>query len=273
MNIPDPTKSHISWFKELKNLKTSDGRSVTVLEFVPGEDDGLMSGWASYFRSHYCEDGEIDSLRGGTGLSRGEYLEQLKFPDETKDFGPATRASDFSEILVADYLEYIMNYQIPRMRYLNKENRNSSPQGVDVLGFKFLRQDRISPEDELLTCEVKAALRNSNLEILATAFEGSKKDFQFKTPEALNALKQRLLLRGHTQEAESVERFQNNVDRPYKKISASAVVNSTEIWSDDIVTGKTLGTHPNSNVLLFAFRGNGLMDLAHQLYKKAHAES
>src|SRR3546814_8878008 len=39
--------------------------------------------------------------------------------------GPSTRAGDFGEILVADFIEYVLGYWCPRQgRFEDRENRN-----------------------------------------------------------------------------------------------------------------------------------------------------
>ena len=54
---------------------------------------------------------------------------------------------------MADYIEYIQSYYVPRIRYRSKFNRNTSPQGSDVLGFKLGTTP--SPRDEAIIFEVK----------------------------------------------------------------------------------------------------------------------
>lgn len=266
--MPNDTENHISWLENGNlELTTQDGVSVKILEFLHKTDEEMLTSWAKHFREHYCADSAIDELRSSTGLSRADYLNNIKFPDKSS-LGAATRVSDFSEILIADYLNYSLNYLVPRTRYDNKNNRNSSPQGIDVVGFKVLNQGQDNPEDELITCEVKAALGRKNVNTMTRAIEDSKKDYTIKTPEALNAIKQRLRDRGDTYSVKVVERFQNQTDRPYKFISSAGVVHSNHAWDDTVITGST-ASHPNSNLLLIAIKGEKLLELADKLYERA----
>jgi hypothetical protein len=59
-----------------------------------------------HFRQHYCEDALLDKQRQGPGLSRAQFLEQMKFPHATDAPGPSIRSGDFAEILIADYVEF-----------------------------------------------------------------------------------------------------------------------------------------------------------------------
>jgi hypothetical protein len=147
---------HISFLVKLEELQTSNGKTVEVWELRHTNDD--LSTWAKHFREHYCKDVDIDELRDGTGMSRKDFLNTKKFPDSVEKPGTSTRAGDFGEILVADFLEFIENYEVLSKvtRYSNKINRNSSPQGCDVIGFRFKKKGSQSPLDELAIYEAKA---------------------------------------------------------------------------------------------------------------------
>ena len=99
---------------------------------------------------------EIDTLRNGTGLSRAEYLSRYIFPDALGGFGPGIRSGDFGEILVADFLEFILSYWVPRNRYNHKDIPDESTKGCDVIGIKIQNDDQVLPNDILVTFEVKA---------------------------------------------------------------------------------------------------------------------
>lgn len=116
-----------TWLTQEESIQTANGQVVQVFSFNYNlADKEAMSAWAKYFRNHYCPDDKIDFLRSGTGLSKKDYLLTLKFPDQTGMPGPSVRSGDFSEILIADYFEFLLNYWVPRTRYSNKSNKNSS---------------------------------------------------------------------------------------------------------------------------------------------------
>ena len=116
---------HINWLVDTgQKLKTADSKIIRVMEFRHQKDDKVLSEWAKHFRNHYCFDCEIDDLRRGTVYSRAEYLENIKFPDASVAPGPSIRAGDFSEILIADYLQYLLGYWVPDNRYCDKIIRN-----------------------------------------------------------------------------------------------------------------------------------------------------
>ena len=127
------TLHHIQWLSDSKApIVTDDGRTVEVWELNYVNDDEILSEWAKHFRNHYCSDDEIDDLISGTGLSRSQYLKDIKFPDRTSKLGPGVRSGDFSEILVSDFLQFVEGYWVPRTRYNDKTVRDESVKGCDL---------------------------------------------------------------------------------------------------------------------------------------------
>lgn len=267
-------KNHIGWLVDTKDhLRISDGSIVHVYELCHKEDDIILSSWAKHFRNHYCSDTEIDFLRSGTGLSRSEFLKNIKFPTDGRGFGPSVRAGDFGEILVADYLEYRLGYWVPRTRYDRKIIRDESTKGSDLIGFKQL--DEISsPKDELSIYEVKTQFSGSKSKSrLQDAVNDSIKD-EIRKAESLNAIKQRLADQKKYDDATRIERFQNYVDNPYRDILGAAALFSENVFDRQSVCETCIEKHPNKSALaLLVIYGKDIMHLVHTLYKRAANEA
>jgi hypothetical protein len=265
---------HLAWLVETVRLKTADGKPVCVMEFKHANDDGVLSAWAKHFRNQYCHDDQLDELRSGTNLSRAEYLSTIKLPDESQAPGPSIRAGDFGEILVTDYLEFALNYWLPRTRYDNKAVRNESTKGTDIIGFKLVAPGRDDPKDALALFEAKAQFTGSapNRRLQA-AVDGSAKD-EFRKAESLNAIKQRFLDRGSSAEVQTVERFQNPEDRPYAEEYGAVALLSSALLDEKDIQATTTETHPHSSSLsLIVIHGTDLMPLVHALYRRAADEA
>lgn len=155
--------AHTEWLVDTsKRLKTADGMDVEVWEFRHEKDEAVLSAWAKYFRNHYCLDSDIDSLRGNR--TRQDYLTNIKFPCKTSKLGPGVRAGDFGEILVSDYLQWRLDYWVPRVRWSSKVVRDESPKGSDVIGFRFHNKDGItSTKDVLFVFESKTKFSASKI--------------------------------------------------------------------------------------------------------------
>jgi hypothetical protein len=268
------TSEHINWLIDTgERLTTVDGKTVEVWEFCHEEDDDVLSAWAKHFRNHYCLDDEIDFYRQGYSYSRSEYLNNIKFPDRSNGWGPRVRAGDFGEILVADYLQYVLQFWVPRTRYGDKATRNESTKGCDIIGFKVIGEED-SPEDTLAIFESKVQFSGTQpTPRLQDAVNGSAKD-EVKKGEALNAIKQRLSDKGFRKDAKRVDRFQNSADRPHNEISGAVALFETSVFDRHDISETTTDAHPNSeNLILLVIHGEQFMNLVHNLYRRAADEA
>lgn len=273
------SKSHAGWLKPFKcELKTADGKDVKVFELdIDHNDSSVLTEWAKHFREHYCLDSQLDRLRRGTAKSRAEYLTDLVFPDESDDFGPATRSGDFAEILIADLLESQLGFWTPRTRYDDKLVRNESPKGTDVLGFKFGGADPSKPsnKDTLISFESKAQLSGKKAKKkLQEAVIDSAKDV-YRISESLNAMKRRLIARHDDEDADRVERFQDGLKVPYIRMSGAAAVFCSSVYDEAFISKTTDCTaHENvDNLMLVVAHSEALMKFVHALYERAANEA
>ena len=276
--------AHLQWLNDTGDrLKTADGKIVEVWELAYNSDEATLQAWAKHFRSHYCPDDSIDFLRGKQ--TRKEFLENIKFPSSSSKLGPAVRAGDFCEILVADYLQWILGYWVPRVRWNSKIVRDESPKGSDVIGFYFDKAGQVSPKDALAVFESKARFSNSSgKDRLQDAINDSAKD-RIRIDESLSYIKQRLFEKGSKEEAAKVERFQNPVDIPYREIHGAAAIYSTEFLDTSAISGADtqkipvgknghFRPHPNAkNLILVVIKGKDMMTLVHELYRRAADEA
>ena len=266
---------HIKWLVDTgERISSVDGKTVAIWEFQYIKDEKTLSAWARHFRNHYCLDEQIDDLCNGTGYSRAEYLTKLKFPDEKNPPGPSIRAGDFGEILVADYVEYILDFWVPRTRYIDKTIRNESMKGADIVGFRFARDGEYSSHDVLTIFEVKTQFSgNVAAPRLQDAVNGSIKD-RLRKGETLNAMKQRFLDINDNSAKKRVERFQSEEDNPYHEISGAAALFSNQLFDTEIIRETSSANHPNGpNLILLVIRGDCMMQLVSELYKRAADEA
>ena len=255
-------------------LNTADGKTVKIWELQYSQDNEILLSWAKHFRNHYCSDNQIDSLCSGTGLTRAEYLTQIKFPDPNRAPGPSIRAGDFGEILVADFLEYILKYRVPRTHYDNKNIRNESTKGSDIIGFRFVNSNKIDPMDELAIFEAKTRFStNASSPCLQNAVNDSGKD-KIRKAETLNAIKQRFLERREEDNARKIERFQNEEDSPYKEIYGAVALFDNRFFNHDLESLTDSSSHPSlTNLTMIVIKGANMMKLVNELYERAANEA
>lgn len=277
------SSDHIKWLTDTgERINTADGKEVEVWELNHEVDPPILSAWAMHFRNHYCADEDIDYLRGAS--SRKDYLNEMKFPCSKTAPGPSIRAGDFGEILVADYLEFLMGFWVPRFRWSSKIIRNESPKGSDVIGFRLGDKDKFSPDDTLIVVEAKTKFSAANNNRLQVAINDSAKDPR-RLGESLNFIKQKLFDKQNVDDMLRVERFQSPVDQPYKEIySAAAIVTEEHFDKDEIMAadcgnipkgtkGETI-CHPKYESLkLVVIKGVDMMTLVNNLYEIAANEA
>ena len=104
------------------------------------------------------------------------------------------------------------------LRYQDRWNRNDSTKGCDIIGFKFVGDEPHHREDELFIFESKSGMTRSYTNRLQDAITDSMED-HLREAMTLNAMKQRMLVRGEREHAEKVKRFQNEAARPFKRIN------------------------------------------------------
>lgn len=279
------TSEHIKWLIDTgEKLKTADGKWVEVWEFQHHDDEKILSAWANHFRNHYCLDAEIDFLKGKR--SRKEYLNNIKFPCRISKLGPSIRAGDFGEILVADYLQWLLGLWVPRVRWSSKFIRDESPKGSDIIGFRFHKKNGASGEDVLFVFEVKTKFSTgAGKNRLQDAINDSAKD-QLRIAESLNFIKQKLFERKELEQAQQIERFQSPVDLPYQEYFGAAAVISDNYFDADVIAkvdcgkipksakSKEFVPHPNRDSLfLVIIKGSDMMTLVHELYRRAADEA
>lgn len=208
-------------------------------------------------------------------MTRSEYLAQLVFPDKTAAPGPSIRAGDFAELLISDYVQYMLGYWVPRDKYAAKATRDESIKGVDVLGFRLTNSSAWAPTDTLLAFEVKAQFSGDRYNgRLQTAIDDSSKDY-IRRAMTLNATKRRLYQAGEDDNALLVQRFQNLADHPYIYRSGAAAVLSDAIYDETLLQSTTkIANHQNAaNLELIVIRGKDLMKLVNVLYERAAHEA
>lgn len=271
------TNEHLQWLVHIDTKHTADGKNVEIYEFnYDLDDEEVFLNWAKHFRNHYCLDSLIDLYIDGTGYSKTEFLNNLKFPIQGR--GSSTRSGDFGEILVSDFLEYTMDFWVPRTRFSDRHNRNNPTQGVDVIGFKSDDFSQNLRSDELMIFEVKCGLTGTSDSVqnerLNSAIIDSAKDFDVRKAESLSGLKQLFIKEGNIVNATKIQRFQNPTDNPFKELSGASSIILNSVYNGDTIQEIDASNHPNvGNLKIILIKGENLMPLVHQLYERAANEA
>ncbi len=108
---------------------------------------------------------------------------------------------------------------------------------------------------------------------LQDAIDDSVKD-RLREGMSLNAIKRRFYDRGEMGDARKVERFQNQADRPFRRISGAAAILDEAVFAKTNLATTDGAAHFNrENLHLLVIRGPSLMKLVHALYERAADEA
>lgn len=272
---------HIAWITKFnpESLETIDKGQVKIFEMTIQSDPKILSDLAKHLRNHYEFDSNLDESRKGTNLTRKDFLLSLKFPDTLPGFGSSVRAGDFNEILFADYIEENLDFIVPRTRYLFKINRNESPQGTDIIGFKIINKNGFSKTDELITFESKSYLskpkkgENPFQNALEDSFKDTDMTNNGRLAFSLNAMKQRLKLIGNEKLACLVERYQDFNSFPYQILHGAGSIVDKRFWQDTIVSQSNAEVTKRGEYLFLIIIGDDVMKFIHSMYERAANEA
>ena len=264
------------YFIFYNSIISSRGEEIQVYKFnTELLDDNSLNNWALGLRYNYIEKDLLELAISGTGLTKKEYLEKMIFPNPEVSQGAATMSGEFGELLVYDYINYVLEYYVPRVRYFNKVNPDMPVPGSDVIGYKMENYKKGSKNDKLLVAEVKTRSTISGnkttaiTETITKAIQGASKD-RVRVGESLNAEKSKLLTRGRFREAKIVERFQNKTDNPYNLDFFAVAVMDNELYSEQLILDVINNQNENikfTNILII--HSKELKSFLRDLYKRA----
>lgn len=259
---------YLNGISKKDSIITDEGKKVEIYELNINHSEEVLNEWAKHFRRQYCDDASLSKLVEGTGMSKQEWLLTYKFPSDKIKPGPSTRAGDFGEILISDYIQYICSYYVPtRMKYSNKINPNTSQQGSDVIGLKMQKEESINDELYVIEVKTKASKSKETGNRLQDAINDSMKDTE-RQSITLSAMRQRLIELNKEDESKIVQRFQNWADRPFKIKYGATAIYTTEMLDLEKIRQIKMPVEKDS-INLFILYVDDLMNFIHELYRRA----
>ena len=71
-----------------------------------------------------------------------------------------------------------------------------------------------------------------------------------------------------------IERFQNDVDEPYQESYGAVALFETQLFDSILTSSTDSSEHPHSgNLSLVVIKGDQMMNLVHELYRRAADEA
>ena len=264
------------YFKFDRSLLSKNGNKIDVFRLNNDLlDDNTLNDWASGLRDNYVEENLLESLVEGTGLTQKEFLEKNIFPNHRNKIGASTMSGEFGEILVYDYINFVLKYYVTRTRYLEKVNPDMPVPGSDVIGYHVKNIDNPCKTDHLIVAEVKTRSSNSGNKkslcekTVKDAIEHSVKD-RVRLGESLNAEKRRLFNRFRIEEAKIVERFQNKTDKPFIIDFFAVAVLDSDFYLEQVILDVVNSQYENvETTSILIIHSKELLIFLRDLYKRA----
>ncbi len=261
---------YMKYLTRESTITTDESKKIEIFNLDIQDETEIFEEWATQFRRNYCTDEELKEMVAVKNISSSEYLKNYKLPSDS-GIGLATMSGDFGEILISDYFQYIENYIVPRTRYNLKENKNTSTQGSDVLGYKKSPLNTVN--DEVIVAEVKSSASNISTSKaknkLQEAINHSDKDYE-RISTSITASYLKLKRSNNIDQANIVKRFLNKTDNPFNITYGAVAVHSNQSYDTDVIKKVVAKNHRASQTLrLLVIHSDELMDFIKNIYLKA----
>lgn len=261
---------YINWVVKEDEVVFEDQQPLNCYRLSYVIDDDILDDWALHIRKHYVPDNELKEDAAVNNLTVEEYLRQYIIPQRGEPFGPTARSNDISEILFADLFEFVLNYEVPRCKQYNRSGKNESEHGTDIIAYRFfIDEKKPHKNDELVAIEVKALLSSKEAnKVIKDAVSDSKKD-EHRFSHTLDYYRKKLRFMGKSSESESIARFQQKPEHPYRTSYVGAAISSLPSIEKKVIVGiKGTDLELKTDQSVFYVHGADLMSLTHQVFER-----
>lgn len=260
---------YINWIVEETGIVIKDKIPLKCYKIDYNENESILDDWALHIRRNYIDDVELQEDADDNEMTVEQYLHDYVIPQKGEDLGSTARSADITEILIADLLEFVHQYSVPRYKLKNRSGKNNSQQGTDVIAYRYKNVDKTpSDKDELIATEVKATLTKTDYTPIESAIIDSRKD-EHRLSRSINYCRKRLKELGKVAESEEVKRFLFKPDNNYCITYIAMGISSRENVDNVIelnISGEELEFKNNEKI--FYIHGKKLMELAHNIYER-----
>jgi len=251
---------YIDWFLEKTDseVKIESGETVSVFRIAHLDDDEKLNEWAKHILRHYRSDAQIKSgADANCGGNKSKYISDFIIkPIEKKDV-----SGDFGEIIFCDFLEYVLDYEVPRYKKLNTLPSNPT-QGIDLFGFKL----KTTGSNEVVFMEVKSRLASKKFNAVGTSIAESINREDTHRAFLLENARLHYEFASDMDMTGKITLLQSSDKPPLRRTMAGIITTADECDTNDFIgvkieTGKTCK--------IFALHGLELWKLAQSLYERA----
>lgn len=253
---------YINWLiKNDGEFKLKTNESVNVYSINHEHDEEILDEWGKHISQHYISNDQAEQRASQLKIPKYDYMFKFWLDLAGKDI-----SGNFAEIVFSDYLEYVLNFEVPRYKLFNNYPGNPQ-QGIDLVGFKFFNNDKTySPNDAVNFMEVKAALSRTDYKTITNSIDDINKRTDVHYALILENAHEKLRSFGCFDEVALIERFQDSEKQCVKIKSSGALTISSANFENDFLG---LSVTNGKNVTIHLIHGIDLLDLAKDLYRRA----
>lgn len=261
--------SYIDKFQKFSaDVQLNSGESIIVYTIAETITDEEKNAWAKHILYHYISEDGIEKGVKATKNSRAEYIKNYVLPSIELRNGSEVSGA-FGEIVFSDFIEYVLNYDVPRFKMYDTYPGNPN-QGIDIVAY---RKNQENPDkDIVLFAEIKARLSCKDFHRLQEAINDAEKRTDEMCAVSLDFARRKLESMGNDDEARDIARFADSEMPCIRKKSAGLITSATSCDSNDFLShdgfvgvnikkGEQIESH-----VIFA---KDLMCLAKELWERA----
>lgn len=221
-NIRDlPKPKYLATTTQIQLQQSAPNYKIESFKLASEYDDTTLTEWALHIRRHYARDDQLASMSDIQPTD--QYLRELIIPDEER-----TRTGDFGEILVADIIQHNKGYIVPRYKQFDRDDKNMSGQGVDIIAYKLKSPLTPQTDDELLLIEVKSSRAENRV---GRSLKKAKEEYRRNlTRRALSVdnIRRRATMLNDLITANEMRRFQDQNAVDFQEANGYAIVVSID---------------------------------------------
>ena len=211
---------------------SSEKRNQYVMLELNDEKE-LMDKLPDYYRKCYITDEVLKTRIDSIGESAENILSKY-VPDPGK-----TMSGEFAEILsyqlIIDMYKELDLYG-PK-KWLWKVDRNEPMKKTDVILFGVKDQGKPSPEDVVVSAEIKSKATTGNFHPIQDAINGSQDDYVKRLAITLSWLEEQYIKLNDKHSLDSTRRFINSINKdstPYKKYFKAITVIDSDMVNEEM---------------------------------------
>ncbi len=250
-----------------KDITLDNGSVIHCYSIDNNFVEVILNDWALHIRRNYVSDDALE-LICGFGVDRYKYLLD-RIPNvinsSLEKFKYRTITGEFAEILVMDFREFVQKEEVFRGRWEAKSTPTAPIQGCDIVS--FIIDSKTKDKDQLIITESKSQLSSTNYDVLLDAAKDSEKD-STRIGMTLAFLAELYANEKDVEQCKKVARFIRKAEEPYiEKFEGSGLTIDSALSEEN--AKNALNNYFGSPKNLYFIYGNGLKDLAYDLYERA----